>query len=263
MDEAGGLGSSGGSNPAAGDAAPSTQASPRLVGEQALAVGDDPPAVPIVRTGTPPPAPGPTSSPRAGLLVQPTELVRAALAGGDLEAARVANEALGKLLGAPPRRAAPPRRDQPAPLAALRPTCWSRSAPPCGWQQRAKTLIPLARSTRRSPACSGRRRRRRARHARASSRSVAGTRPDRKVAARCQGAWHIDGALAWGARLPSPETLRRSGVAPARAQLRAFMHVSGRMRRAETSRYRLDASMRRLPRNPAASEGSGLCGRRP
>ncbi|WP_438014999.1 hypothetical protein WMF18_29480 [Sorangium sp. So ce315] len=110
MDESGGLGSSGGSNPAAGDAAPPTQASPRLAGDQALAVGDDPPAVPVVRAGTPPPSPGPatapsgasgTISPRAGLLAQLTELVRAALAGGDLEAARVANEALGKLLAAP------------------------------------------------------------------------------------------------------------------------------------------------------------------
>lgn len=107
MDEAGGLGSSGGFNPAPGEPALPTQASPRLAGEHALAVGDGSPAVPVVRAGTPPSSPGPatassrTSSPRALLLEQMTELVRVALAAGDREAARVANEALGKLLATP------------------------------------------------------------------------------------------------------------------------------------------------------------------
>ncbi|WP_437721697.1 hypothetical protein [Sorangium sp. So ce861] len=73
-------------------------------------MGDDPPAVPVVRAGAPPPSPGQatapagasgTRSPRAALLTQLTELVRVALAADDREAARVANEALGKLLAAP------------------------------------------------------------------------------------------------------------------------------------------------------------------
>ncbi|CAN96327.1 hypothetical protein predicted by Glimmer/Critica [Sorangium cellulosum So ce56] len=101
----GGLGSSARSNPVPREPAPATQASPRSPVDVEGAQGGAAPAVPIVRAGSPPPLPGPgapgASSPRAVLLAQLTEMVRAALAVDDLEAARVANEALGKLLATP------------------------------------------------------------------------------------------------------------------------------------------------------------------
>ncbi|WP_437590472.1 hypothetical protein [Sorangium sp. So ce1000] len=89
---------------------PPTQASPRSPADVEGVQGGAAPAVLVVHASGPPPSPGPatapsgasgTSSPRAGLLAQLTELVRVALAADDREAARVANEALGKLLATP------------------------------------------------------------------------------------------------------------------------------------------------------------------
>ncbi|MDC0680378.1 hypothetical protein [Sorangium atrum] len=89
---------------------PPTQASPRPPVDLESAQGGAAPAVLVVHASGPPPSPGPatapsgasgTSSPRAVLLAQLTEMVRTALAAGDLEAARMANEALGKLLATP------------------------------------------------------------------------------------------------------------------------------------------------------------------
>ncbi|WP_437600314.1 hypothetical protein WMF28_01965 [Sorangium sp. So ce590] len=108
-----GLGSNDGSKAELGavtERSPAAQASPRSPVDVEGAQGGAAPAVLVVHASAPLPSPGPAtassgapgaSSPRAVLLEQLTEMVRTALVAGDLEAARVANEALGKLLTAP------------------------------------------------------------------------------------------------------------------------------------------------------------------
>jgi len=84
------------------DATPATRA-PNLAMSGGAGDSRRNPAVPVE-----PPAVAPTAapaSPRAAMLAALSAGMTAALAGGDLDAARVAHEAIGRLLGSPVRGA--------------------------------------------------------------------------------------------------------------------------------------------------------------